>query len=154
MTHAVPAVARQAGRMTQTTARISPVTLTLAEARQLTDRAIAEAEALGVPYTLTVLDGGGNTVLASIDTSLAKARTAVYFGAATADLAGAVQPGAPMFTIATSTTLPLAFVAGAVPLFAGGAVIGAIGAGGGSPDQDHQVAAAAAAVLDDAGAAR
>src|ERR1700761_1099306 len=150
-------------RMTQTTARISPVTLTLEEARRLTDRAVAEAMALGVPYTITVLDGGGNTVqvtrmdgaaLASIDTSLAKARTAVYFGAATADLAGAVQPGAPMFTIATATTLPLAFVAGAVPIFAGGAVIGAIGAGGGTPDQDHQVAAAAAAVLDDAGAAR
>src|ERR1700761_2429321 len=149
--------------MTETIARISPVTLSLAEARRLTDRAIAEAGALGVPYTITVLDGGGNTVqvtrmdgaaLASIDTSLAKARTAVYFGAATADLAGAVQPGAPMFTIATSTTLPLAFVAGAVPIFAGGAVIGAIGAGGGTPDQDHQVAAAATAILDAAGAAR
>jgi|HubBroStandDraft_1064217.scaffolds.fasta_scaffold975182_1 uncharacterized protein GlcG (DUF336 family) len=42
----------------------------------------------------------------------------------------------------------LAFVAGAVPIKnAQGIVIGAIGAGGGSPQQDHDVAAAAAAAL-------
>src|ERR1700760_2593143 len=72
--------------MSKTITRISPVTLALEEARRLTDRAVAEAETLGIPYTITVLDGGGNTVqvtrmdgaaLASVDLSLAKARTAV-----------------------------------------------------------------------------
>jgi uncharacterized protein GlcG (DUF336 family) len=143
--------------MTRSIAQISPVTLSLETAHQLTLAAFDKAEQIGIPYTITVVDGGGNVVhvsrmdgaaLASIDTSLAKARTSVYFGAATADLVGAVQPGAPLHTIPTSTVLPLAFVAGAVPVIDGaGVVIGALGAGGGSPEQDHEVATSAAASL-------
>ncbi|GAA1314320.1 GlcG/HbpS family heme-binding protein [Pseudonocardia xinjiangensis] len=139
--------------MTRTMSQISPVTLPLETAHQLTLAALEKAEAIGVPYTITVVDGGGNVVhvtrmdgaaLASVDTSVAKARTAVYFGAPTADLAGAVQPGAPLYTIQTSAVLPLAFVGGAVPVTdSAGVVIGAVGAGGGSPQQDHEVATAA-----------
>ena len=80
--------------------QISPVILTLDDAATATAAGVNKATELGVPYTFSVLDGGGNTVLvtrmdgaalASIDTSRAKARTAVYFGAATADLAPAGQ---------------------------------------------------------------
>lgn len=143
--------------MTTTMAQISPVTLSLETAHRLTLAATKKAEEIGIPYTITVVDGGGNVVhvsrmdgaaLASIDTSVAKARTSVYFGAPTADLAGAVQPGAPLHTIQTSTVQPLAFVGGAVPVTDGaGVVIGAIGAGGGSPQQDHDVATAAVEAL-------
>jgi uncharacterized protein GlcG (DUF336 family) len=138
-------------------AQISPVILSLTQAQRLTAAAITAAETIGVPYTVTVLDGAGQVVLAtrmdgaalaSIDTSAAKARTAVWFGAATADLAGAVQPGAPLFTVETATASRLAFVAGAVPVHdPAGVVIGAVGAGGGTPEQDHDVAAAAVAAL-------
>lgn len=138
-------------------AQISPIILTLDAARQAVAAAAEHAERMGIPYTFSVVDGAGNLVqltrldgaaLASIDTSIAKARTAVSFGAATADLAGAVTDGAPLATIQTSTTLPLAFVAGGVPIAdAGGVVIGAFGAGGGSPEQDHDVAAAAVAAI-------
>ncbi|MCY1136623.1 heme-binding protein [Actinoplanes sp. Pm04-4] len=143
--------------MTPTIAQISPVTLSLATATRLTEAAVAKASEIGIPYTITVIDGGGHVVLAtrmdgaalvSIDTSVAKARTSVYFGAATADLGGAVQPGAPLFTIATATTSPLIFVAGGIPVHdAAGVVVGAIGAGGGSPEQDHEVAATAVGAL-------
>jgi uncharacterized protein GlcG (DUF336 family) len=85
--------------------------------------------------------------LASIDTSLAKARTAAYFSAATADLVGAVQPGAPLYAIETSTARPLVFVAGGVPITADRVVVGAVGVGRGSPQQDHGVASRAAATL-------
>ena len=86
--------------------------------------------------------------LASIDLSLAKARTSVYFGAPTADLAAAVAPTAPLATAETASTRALAFVAGAVPITdENGVVIGAFGAGGGSPDQDHEIASAAVASL-------
>ena len=141
--------------MTAPLVQFSPVLLDLEAAQEMTQVAVDAARALGIPYTITVVDGGANIVavtqmdgaaLASIDTSAAKARTAVYFGRATADLAGAVQPGAPLFTIATSCLTPLAFVAGAVPVRdRAGVVIGAVGAGGGSPQQDHEVAAAAVA---------
>ncbi|GAA1223926.1 GlcG/HbpS family heme-binding protein [Pseudonocardia alaniniphila] len=143
--------------MTTSMAQISPVTLSLESAHRLAVAATKKAEEIGIPYTVTIVDGGGNVVhvsrmdgaaLASIDTSLSKARTSVYFGAATADLASAVQPGAPLYTIPTSTVLPLAFVAGAVPVAdSAGVVIGAVGAGGGSPQQDHEVAISAASAL-------
>ncbi|MFJ4234250.1 heme-binding protein [Cellulosimicrobium cellulans] len=138
-------------------AQISPVILSLETAHQATAAAIEKVEEIGIPYTLTVVDGAGNPVhltrqdgaaIASIDTSVAKARTAVYFGATTASLAGAVADGAPLATIQTSTTVPLAFVAGGVPILdEAGVVVGAFGAGGGSPDQDHEVALAAAAAV-------
>ncbi|MGN9778193.1 heme-binding protein [Micromonospora sp. H33] len=49
------------------------------------------------------------------------------------DLASAVQPGAPMFSIEAATRDPLAFVPGGIPVTdADGRVIGAIGAGGGN----------------------
>jgi len=138
-------------------AQISPIILPLDAAHTATKAALAKVEEIGIPYTLTVVDGAGNLVhltrmdgaaIASIDTSIAKARTAVYFGGPTADLAAAVADGAPLATIQTSTNVPLAFVAGGVPIVdAAGVVVGAFGAGGGSPAQDHDVAIAAVAAL-------
>ncbi|WP_305783131.1 GlcG/HbpS family heme-binding protein [Symbioplanes lichenis] len=143
--------------MRQVVVQISPTTLPLSMAQSLTDVAVARAEELGIPCTITVVDGGAHVVqvtrmdgaaLGSIDVSLAKARTAVYCGAATTELVSAVLPGSPLFTLATAAGLPLAFIPGAVPVKdAAGVVIGAIGAGGGSPQQDHEIAAAAAGAL-------
>ncbi|GAA3632641.1 heme-binding protein [Microbacterium awajiense] len=133
--------------------QLSPVILSLDTARTATAAAIVAVEEVGIPYTLSVVDGAGQlvhvtrldgAVIGSIDTSLAKARTAVFFGAATADLAGAVADGSPLATIQTATSVPLAFVAGGVPITdADGVVIGGFGAAGGSPEQDHRVAHAA-----------
>lgn len=130
--------------------QISPVILPLEDAKKITAKAIEKIATIGIPYTLSVLDGAGNLVLstrmdgaalASIDTSVAKARTAVFFGASTKDLASAVADGQPLATVQTSTVLPLAFIAGGVPIRNDeGVVVGAFGAGGGSPDQDHEVA--------------
>jgi uncharacterized protein GlcG (DUF336 family) len=65
-----------------------------------------------------------------------------------AHLAAAVQPGGPLFSIEAATRAPLAFVPGDFPVTdQQGRVIGAVGAGGGTPDQDHEVAAAARAAL-------
>ena len=73
-----------------------------------------------------------------------KATTALLFAQPTRDLAASVQPCAPLYTIEAATRGPLEFVSGGVPLTdEQGTVIGAIGAGGGTPDQDHDVAAAA-----------
>jgi uncharacterized protein GlcG (DUF336 family) len=140
-----------------TISQVSPILLSLEKAQAVTTAGIAKATELGIPFTFTVLDGGGNVVLttrmdgaalASIDTSQSKARTSVYFGAPTAALAGAVAPSAPMFSIETAANLPLAFVGGGVPITdAAGVVIGALGAGGGTPDQDHEVASTAIAAL-------
>jgi len=139
--------------MSDTIAQISPIILPLATARSAVAAAVTRATELGTPFTISVVDGAGLLVeatrmdgaaLASIDTSLAKARTSAFFGAPTADLAGAVQSGGPLATIETAASFALAFVAGAVPITdSNGVVIGAIGVGGGMPDQDHDVASAA-----------
>ncbi len=89
-----------------------------------------------------------NAPLVSIDTSAAKARTAVFFRTPTSDLASAVQPGAPLYSIGGATGEQLAFLAGGIPLTSNGDVVGAIGSGGGTPDQDHEIAAAAVATVE------
>ena len=128
-------------------------TIPLADAKELVRAAHKHAEEIGVPSTVTVVDAGGRFVaggrmdgapLISIDTSAAKARTAVFFATPTGDLVGAIQPGAPLFTIGAATAEQLTFLAGGIPLFdADGELRGAIGSGGGTPDQDADVAGAA-----------
>lgn len=131
--------------------------ITIVQAHAAIAAAEQRAAELGVPSTVTVLDRGARVVavarqdgapLVSVDASAAKARTAVSFGAASGDLAGAVQPGAPLYSLGAASHEPLTFVAGGVPVTdATGAVIGAIGSSGGSPDQDLEIATAAAAAL-------
>lgn len=135
-------------------ATTSSVTLTRADAHAALDAGFAKAAAFGVPFAIAIVDGGGNLVahvkddgaaLASIGTSHAKAITAAHFAQATRDLQAAVAPGAPMFALG-SRDASYAFVGGGVPITtAEGVVVGAIGVGGGSPDQDHDIACAARA---------
>ncbi|MFD1557542.1 heme-binding protein [Paraburkholderia silviterrae] len=135
----------------------SPIILSLATAQRATAAALHKATEWGVPFTITVIDGAGHlvqstrmdgAVLASIETSFSKARTAAYFAATTLDLASAVADGEPLATIQTSISVPFTFVAGGIPIAdAKGVVIGAIGAGGGSPAQDHEIALVALAAL-------
>ena len=113
-----------------------------------------EAAQIGLAFTVTVVDAGtylvaatrmDGAVLGSIEVSATKARTAVLFGQQTKDLNAAVQPGTSMFSIDRAVREPVTFVAGGIPLVDDrGLVVGAVGVSGGSPDQDHQVALAAA----------
>jgi len=138
-------------------ARISPVTIERRRATAAIEDVLHAATYAGISYTITVIDAGGHIIavvredgaaLASIDTSQSKARTALFFAQPTIDLQAAVQPGGPLYTIETSTPWPLAFVAGGVPITdVRGTVIGAVGAGGGSPQQDHDIASEVAGIL-------
>jgi uncharacterized protein GlcG (DUF336 family) len=132
-------------------------TITLAGAEKAIEAGRAKAAQLGIAFTIAIVDAGAHLValsrqdgaaLASVESSQAKARTSVYFAQPTRDLAGAVQPGAPMFGIESGFGDPVVFVGGAVPVTdAHGAVIGAVGVGGGYPDQDHEIAEAVKAGL-------
>jgi uncharacterized protein GlcG (DUF336 family) len=137
--------------------RVSLTTVPLDSATAATEAGIAKGASLGAAFTITVVDAGGFLVaahrmdgaaLASIELSASKATTALLFAQPTRDLVDAVQPGAPLFGMDAATRTPLAFMPGGVPLTdADGTVIGAVGAGGGTPDEDHEVAAAAAALM-------
>jgi uncharacterized protein GlcG (DUF336 family) len=126
--------------------------LTTQDADVLVTAARRAAEAAGVTVSVTVLDAGGHllafrrddrAVLISGETSTRKAYTALQLNAPTADLVDAVQPGGIFHTLPTALDRPLLFIAGGVPVHRDGRLIGAIGVGGGAPEQDHAFATAA-----------
>lgn len=130
--------------------------LTTQDADVLVATAHQAAEAAGVTVSVTVLDAGGHllafrrhdrAVLISGETSTRKAYTALQLDAPTADLVDAVQPGGLFHTLPTALDRPLLFIAGGVPIHRDGRLIGAIGVGGGAPEQDHRFAAAAIEAL-------
>ena len=107
--------------------------------------------------TVTVVDEAGRLVLCARgdgtgfftpETSRAKAVAAANFRMSTAELAERVQKGAPFWThVGSAIPGQILPSHGAVPIVVGGRVIGAIGCGGGTGEQDQECAAAGAAVL-------
>ncbi|CAL9346911.1 GlcG/HbpS family heme-binding protein [Streptomyces sp. enrichment culture] len=130
--------------------------LTTADAETLVATARAAADAAGVPVSVTVLDAGGHllafrrddrAVLISGETSTRKAYTALQLDAPTAGLVDLVKPDGPFHSLPTALDKPLLFIAGGVPVHRDGRPVGAIGVGGGTPDQDHGFATAALEAL-------
>ncbi|MFE9766775.1 heme-binding protein [Streptomyces sp. NPDC005808] len=137
-----------------TTTAVAP--LTTEDAEVLVTAARRAAEVSRVRVSVTVLDAGGHllafrrddqAVLISGETSTRKAYTSLQLDSATADLVEAVQPGGLFHTLPTALDRPLLFLAGGVPVRRDGRLIGAIGVGGGAPDQDHGFAVAAVEAL-------
>ncbi|MDX3525363.1 heme-binding protein [Streptomyces sp. ID05-39B] len=140
--------------MSTTILTVAP--LTTRDADLLLTAARRAAEAAGVTVSVTVLDAGGHllafrrddrAVLISGETSTRKAYTALQLNTPTADLVDAVQPGGLFHTLPTALDRPLLFIAGGVPVHRDGRLIGAVGVGGGAPEQDHGFATAAVAAL-------
>jgi uncharacterized protein GlcG (DUF336 family) len=127
-------------------------TLTLADARSIITAGEEKAEEIGVPYNLAVVDAGGALIaharmdgawLGSIDISIHKAFTARAFDMATEDLAKMAQSGKPLFGINSTNHEKIVIFAGGMPVKLGDVVIGAVGASGGTVDQDQKVVEAA-----------
>ncbi|MFC9501915.1 heme-binding protein [Streptomyces sp. NPDC056982] len=138
-----------------TTTAVAP--LTIQDAEILVTAASRAAESAGVTVSVTVLDAGGHllafrrddrAVLISGETSTRKAYTALQLNAPTADLVDLVKPDGPFHSLPTALDRPLLFIAGGIPVHRDGRLIGAIGVGGGAPEQDHGFATAAVVELD------
>lgn len=130
--------------------------VTLDAAQAVTVAARQQAQEIGVPMNMAVVDDGNNLVtfarmdgawLGSIDIAHGKAYTARAFDMGTEDLAPLCQPGQPLFGIHASNQGRIIIFPGGVPLKADGTVVGAIGVSGGNVDQDQQVAEAGAAAF-------
>ncbi len=128
----------------------------LSTARKITAAAEGRASDLGQPMQIAVVDAGGNVVshsrmdgawLGSATIALDKAYTARAFDMPTKDLAGMAQSGGPLFGINSTNSGRIIVFPGGIPLVEGGAVVGAIGVSGGTPDQDQEVAEAGAAAV-------
>lgn len=131
------------------------MTITLEQAEQISEAAKAKAKEIGVPMNIAIVDEGANLKsfhrmenawLGSIDISIKKAKTARFFDMNSGEIGKLSQPGGPLFGIEHSNGGLITFPGG-VLLKSGDTVIGAIGVSGGSVEQDHEVAAAGAAVL-------
>jgi uncharacterized protein GlcG (DUF336 family) len=126
----------------------------LSDARRVIAAGEAKASQVGQPMNIAVVDAGGNLVahvrmdgawIGSVDISINKAFTSRAFDIATKDLADHSQSGGQFFGIHASNGGRIMIFAGGVPLKRDGRVVGAVGVSGGSGEQDHAVALAAAA---------
>ncbi len=132
------------------------MSVTLADAKRMIVAGEKKAAEIGQPMNIAVADAGGNIVahvrmdgawIGSIDISQKKAYTSRAFDIATKDLAEHSQSGKQFFGIHASNDGKVMIFAGGVPLKKDGQVVGAVGVSGGSGDQDHAVAEAAAAAF-------
>ncbi len=122
----------------------------LADAKKVADAAIAEVAKIGsAPDAVAVVDHGGfliyfermdNTQLGSVEIAIEKARTAALFRRPSKVFEDALAGGRTAI-LALRGALPLE---GGVPLISGGKLVGAVGASGGTGQQDSQVAQAGA----------
>lgn len=131
-------------------------TISLDEATRVLDAARRQAETMGLAMNIAVVDAGGRLSafarmdgawLGSIDIAQKKAFTARAFDLSTRELATLAGPGQPLYGIANTNDGDVVIFAGGVLLKRADAIIGAVGASGGQPDQDHDVACAGAAAL-------
>jgi glc operon protein GlcG len=133
------------------------VELTLEIAEQALRAAQGRARELGSPMTVTVVDEGGRLVLCARgddtgfftpETSRAKAVAAAAFRRSTTELAELAAKGSAFWktvpVILEGQALP---TPGGAPLLRGGRVIGGIGCGGGTGEQDQQCADAGSAAV-------
>jgi glc operon protein GlcG len=132
------------------------IEMTLEIAEKVLRAAQAKAKALGSPMTVTIVDEAGRLVLCARgdgtgfftpETSRAKAVAGAAFRRPTAELAELAAKGgfwSVVPTVLQGQALP---TAGGAPITMGGRVIGAVGCGGGTGEQDQECAAAGAAVL-------
>src|SRR5580698_11130924 len=132
----------------------SALSVDLADAREIISAGERKAKELGVPYNIAVADASGGLVahvrmdgawLGSVDIAINKAWTARAFDASTEDLARLTQSGEPGFGLNTTNDSKVVIFGGGIPIKLHGAVIGAVGASGGSVEQDVAVARAALA---------
>jgi glc operon protein GlcG len=130
------------------------LSISLGQAKAVLKAAEREARRISSPSFIVVVDVCGDLKAvsrqdrnsrASLTLAPLKAQTALAFGTSTATLAERVanNPVRAQSFLAAGFTL----LGGGLPITDNGQVIGAIGVGGGSPEQDAQVAEAGLAAL-------
>jgi uncharacterized protein GlcG (DUF336 family) len=126
-------------------------TIELDTATELIEASERRAEGIGVPSVIAVANSEGNLIaqhrmdgawLPSITISRNKAYTAAGLEMPTHELADVTKPGNPLYGLQTTDQGRIVVFAGGLPLERDGTVVGAIGASGGMPDEDREVAQA------------
>jgi uncharacterized protein GlcG (DUF336 family) len=125
--------------------------LTIDGAMKLLQAAMAKAREMKVPECVAVVDAGGQLLAfarmdgafaLSFDTALVKAMTAACYGVPTGEIPAGVDIKLAIATQGKRVNLP-----GGLPVIVDNHVIGGIGVGSGTGEEDRQVANAALAAL-------
>ena len=120
-------------------------------AEKMLAAAVAKATEMKVPQCISIVDAGGHLLAfarmdgafaMSLETSLMKAKTAASYGEPTGNILAGVDIKLAIATQGKRINLP-----GGLPIIIDGRVVGAIGVGSGTGEQDRQVAAAALKVV-------
>lgn len=128
--------------------------LTADGALKLLNAAVAKARDMNVPQCISIVDAGGHLLaflrmdgafVLSMETSLRKAMTAASYGEPTGNLRDGIDLKLAIATEGKRINLP-----GGLPIMVDGHIIGGIGVGSGTGEQDRQVAAAALRTLPNA----
>lgn len=132
--------------------------ITLRQAQAVVEAALRECEKGDLKMNIAVVDAGANLKafgrmdgawLGSIDIAIRKARTARYFDMETGDLGKLSQPGESLYAIEHSNGGLITFPGGIPLKNPEGTVIGGIGVSGSTVDNDHKVAEAGVAALEE-----
>jgi glc operon protein GlcG len=124
---------------------------TLEGATKLLNAAIAKAKSMNVPQCICIVDAGGHLITMarmdgafsmSIPTALRKAQTAAAYGIPTGDIPAGLD-----LKLAIATEGQRVNLLGGIPVIIDGHLVGAIGIGSGTGEQDKEIAIAAVATL-------
>ena len=129
--------------------------LTQAAVERAMTAAVHEATSNGWKVTIAICDAGGMPLLvkrldgafvASYEIAVGKAKTAAHFCRPTGQLEAAtnVSDGSSRTALLSA---PYVLMRGGLPVFIGDFCVGSIGVSGVTPDQDEQIASAAASTL-------
>ncbi len=131
--------------------------LSYQEARRLLDAALAKADEIGVPASIAVLDVTREIVafarqdrapVLTGEVATAKAFTAASLRQPSGGLSEPTRDGGAFAGLAHASTRGIVTFSGGFPLMHQGDVIGAVGASGGSLDEDDTIAGAAIALFE------
>lgn len=131
-------------------------TLDRSTAQAMVDAALAHASEMGVPIAVAVCDAGGHLLafardeqcmILAAETVQAKARTAVYFQRPTTETVERSRNHPTVYgSFVENSAAPIVMSMGGFPLWSGDALVGGIGAAGGTGAEDEQISKAGVAV--------
>ena len=125
--------------------------LNLELAEKIAKAAFAKATQIGITITVSVVDAGGHLILTirgdgtgflTPETSRGKATAAAAFGIPTKQMVELQKTNPAFWTALPAFASGVLPTTGAVPIKYNGLVIGAVGCGGGTGEQDHECAQA------------
>ena len=131
------------------------MSLTYEEAQRIVEATFAASREMGIKIAVAVLDERGDTVIQArmdgarwwwVDTCRAKAFATTLFGVPSGELTERLASGVGVAMLGLHPG-KIAYAQGALPIMRDGTLIGAVGVGGGTSQQDEDAARAGIAAL-------